>query len=194
MQTDLIITDNFYGNPDETRAWALQQDFGVRGNFPGQRTKPVSWPDLRTSIQDIVRHAGGEITEWDTEYTETFQYTTENDSSWIHSDASTSWAGVCYLTPNAPIGGGTGMFRHKETGIERPPRMDDGSLDEAWLKEHCHPHSRDFSKWDMTAMVGNVYNRLVLYRGDMFHSSLDYFGKDKHDGRLFQTFFFNTEY
>jgi hypothetical protein len=46
----------------------------------------------------------------------------------------------------------------------------------------------------MTAKVGNIYNRLVLYRGDMFHSSLDYFGKDLKDGRLFQTFFFNTEY
>ena len=66
--------------------------------------------------------------------------------------------------------------------------------DDEWLAEHCWPHSRDFSKWDMTAMVGNVYNRLVLYRGDLFHSSLDYFGNDKHDGRLFQTFFFNTEY
>ena len=46
----------------------------------------------------------------------------------------------------------------------------------------------------MTAMVGNVYNRLVLYRGDMFHRSLEYFGNDKNDGRLFQTFFFNTEF
>jgi hypothetical protein len=46
----------------------------------------------------------------------------------------------------------------------------------------------------MTAMVGNVYNRLVLYRGDLFHSSLDYFGEGLNDGRLFQTFFFNTEY
>ena len=62
------------------------------------------------------------------------------------------------------------------------------------MKKHTDPDSRDFSKWDMTAKVGNVYNRLVLYRGDMFHSSLDYFGKDLKDGRLFQTFFFNTQY
>jgi len=41
--------------------------------------------------------------------------------------------------------------------------------------------------------IANVYNRLVLYRGDHFHMSLDYFGQGLEDGRLFQTFFFNTE-
>ena len=193
MNTNLIITDNFYNNPDETREWALSQDFGVRGNFPGQRTIPVGWPGLRTSIQGIVKQAAGNITRWDTEYTETFQYTTEKDSSWIHADYTTMWAGVLYLTPNAPTSGGTGLFKHKETGYERAPRLENGSYDLEKMKK-TDIDSRDFSKWDMTAMVGNLYNRLVLYRGDMFHSSLDYFGKDKNDGRLFQTFFFDTEY
>ena len=193
MQTSLIITDDFYNNPDETREWALQQDFNIVGNFPGQRTPPVGWAGLRTSIQDIVRHAAGEITRWDTEYTETFQYTTKKDSSWIHADYTTMWAGVLYLTPDAPANGGTGLFRHKETGYERAPRLADGSYDLEKMKK-TDIDSRDFSKWDMTAMVGNIYNRLVLYRGDMFHTSMEYFGKDKYDGRLFQTFFFDTEY
>ena len=76
----------------------------------------------------------------------------------------------------------------------RPPRLEDGKYDEEFLKKHIYPDSRDFSKWDMTGMVGNVYNRLVMYRGDLFHSSLDYFGTNKNNGRLFQTFFFNTEF
>ena len=54
--------------------------------------------------------------------------------------------------------------------------------------------SRDMSKWDMVDMISNKFNRLVLYRGDLFHSSMEYFGEDKETGRLFQTFFFNTEY
>ena len=51
----------------------------------------------------------------------------------------------------------------------------------------------DYTKWEMIDRIGNVYNRLIMYRGDLFHVSLDYFGKDIQDGRLFQTFFFNTE-
>jgi len=195
MKTNLIITDDFYQDPMEVRSFALQQEFGVKGNYPGQRTEPFhNWPGLKDTIQSIVKNAGGKITWYETDYTSCFQYTTKEDKSWIHPDHTTNWAGVCYLTPNAPVSGGTGLFRHKETGATTPPRNKDGSYNEEWLNEHVWPNSRDFSKWDMTAMVGNVFNRLVLYRGDLFHSSLDYFGNDKYDGRLFQTFFFNTEH
>ena len=194
MNTSLIITDNFYNEPDEVRKYALAQEFGTKGNFPGQRTDPVHHWDCQEVIQRIIRTHGGEITYFGDDYTTAFQYTTAKNTSWIHADQTTMWAGVLYLTPNAPSTGGTGLFRHKETGLERPPRLENGNLDDDWLKEHCWPHSRDFSKWDMTAMVGNVYNRLVLYRGDLFHSSLDYFGESLEDGRLFQTFFFDTQY
>ena len=44
------------------------------------------------------------------------------------------------------------------------------------------------------AFVGNIYNRLVVYRGNLYHRSvLPGFGTDKHTGRLFQTFFFDTK-
>jgi len=45
----------------------------------------------------------------------------------------------------------------------------------------------------MVDRVGNVFNRLIMYRADNYHVSLDYFGKNMQDGRLFQVFFFNTE-
>ena len=41
-------------------------------------------------------------------------------------------------------------------------------------------------------MIGNVYNRLVLYRGDLFHRSLQSgFGNSVETGRLTQVFFFD---
>ena len=51
--------------------------------------------------------------------------------------------------------------------------------------------SQDMTKWELTDRLSNKFNRLVLYRGDFFHMSLDYFGQDMNDGRLFQTFFFD---
>ena len=45
----------------------------------------------------------------------------------------------------------------------------------------------------MHTMVGNMFNRLVLYRANQWHQSLEYFGNGIEDGRLFMTFFFNTE-
>ena len=52
---------------------------------------------------------------------------------------------------------------------------------------------QDYTKWEIVDRVGNVFNRLIMYRADNYHVSLDYFGKDMYDGRLFQVFFFNTE-
>ena len=54
--------------------------------------------------------------------------------------------------------------------------------------------TQDFTKWELVDRFANVYNRLILYRGEYFHTSLDYFGTNKENGRLFQTFFFDTEY
>ena len=98
---------------------------------------------------------------------------------------------MCYLTPNAPLSAGTGLFKHKETGLVGHPLKEDGSYDRE-LMDEIYKDSQDMTKWEMTDRLANVYNRLVIYRGDFFHQSLDYFGRDKYDGRLFQTFFFNT--
>jgi outer membrane receptor for ferric coprogen and ferric-rhodotorulic acid len=111
-----IIVDDFYNDPHETREFALQQEFNVIGNYPGFRSKAFYNQSVVNLIQDIVFFAGGKITKWATdEYNGAFQYATQRDRSWMHADQTTKWAGVCYLTPNAPITSGTGLFKHKET-------------------------------------------------------------------------------
>ena len=195
MNVNVIIVDNFYSGTSayDVREFALNQEFNITGNFPGGRTKPLGLY-LKSYLQDIVRHAGGNITSFE-EYScnTSYQYTTRHNSSWIHADQITSWAGVCYLTPNAPIDAGTALYRHKETGLYSAPLNDDGSYNED-LMNKIYKDSRDYDKWDLVDKIGNKFNRLVLYRGDLFHCSMEYFGEDMLSGRLFQTFFFDTEY
>jgi len=185
MQTKLIIVDDFYSNPDNVRNYALSQQFEVSGNYPGLRTKPYLPEDLKTSIQHIVLNAGGKITYWfdDSGYTGAFQICTAKDRTWIHADSFNTWAGVCYLNPDPPLSAGTALYRWKETK-EYERKSNDA---------HMHD-GNDYTKWEMTDYVSNKYNRLVLYRGNMYHASVDYFGNTLQDGRLFQTFFFNTEF
>lgn len=176
-----MIIDNFYTNPDNVRDFALSQDFNVKGNYPGQRTAPYLPDDVKSAISFWMRPAGA-ITNWheSSGYTGAFQIATAQDRTWIHSDHYNMWAGVCYLTPDAPYSGGTGLYRHKETGLHRRKDRDFEGY--------------DYTKWDLFDRIGNKYNRLILYRGDLFHASLDYFGSDLKTGRLFQTFFFDTEH
>jgi ABC-type Fe3+ transport system substrate-binding protein len=92
---------------------------------------------------------------------------------------------VLYLTPDAPLSGGTGFYKHKATGLLEPTKPGE---DAAWDNQ-----AQDVTKWELVSSVGNVYNRLILYKGSQFHTSMDYFGNDLYTGRLFQTFFFNTQ-
>ena len=193
MRFNSLTIDDFYSNPMEVREFALKQDFEVRGNYPGMRTKSFLNDSIKKRMRDILYPFAGEITWWGGDYTGSFQYTTAADRSWIHADSTTDWAAVCYLTPDAPLSSGTGLFKHKPTGLYTAPRNEDGTYDKELLAK-IYKDSQDMTKWEMVDRIGNVYNRLVLYRGDIYHTSLDYFGKDIQDGRLFQVFFLNTEY
>ena len=50
------------------------------------------------------------------------------------------------------------------------------------------------TKWELVNQVSNVYNRLILFRADQWHTSQVYFGNTMETGRLTQVFFFTTEY
>lgn len=179
-----IIIDDFYNNPHETRDFALSQDFNVTGNYPGTRTLPCTGgylEDIQRTFQSILNR---KITYWPSGYNTAFQVTLDNDKTWIHHDNTTEWAAVIYLTPDAPIESGTGIYKNKLTGIFR--HTEDAAVDynEVFSLE---------SDWELIASAGNIFNRLVMYKANYYHRSiLPGFGKDKNEGRLFQTFFFNT--
>ena len=192
MRFNSLTIDDFYADPMQVREFALKQEFKVRGNYPGQRTESFLTDSIKQKLRDILYPFAGEITNWGGEYTGSFQYTTAADRSWIHADSTTDWAAVCYLTPDAPVTAGTGIFIHKETGgmnFDYKRQNDPEYMKQAPPGDEC----QDYTKWEMVDRVGNVFNRLIMYRADNYHVSLDYFGKDLNDGRLFQVFFFNTE-
>ena len=183
MRTNLVVVDDFYSNPDGVRQFALQQEFKQRETFPGPRTQSFINDDVKTTIQNIIFNYAGKVLNWNDRdgLTGSFEMEMAKDRSWIHTDHFNTWAGVLYLTPNAPLSGGTAFYRHKKTGATRAHE----------LKEY---DSQDMTKWEVTDIIANRYNRLVLYHSDLFHNSIDYFGQSKENGRLFQLFFLTTEY
>jgi hypothetical protein len=187
-----IVIDNFYNNPLEVRNHILEQEFKVRGNYPGQRTVSYASIELRNIIQKWIYPFGGKITMFpleknETNYNGSFQYTTSRDRSWFHVDSWNNWAGVLYMTPNAPLNSGTALYRFKDgTRFDYEQKMREN-------KELIENATTDFTKWEIVDKIGNVFNRLVLFNANHFHSSMNYFGYNKETGRLFQVFFFSTE-
>ena len=184
MKKNIIVVDDFYRNIDGVREFALGLDYSVQGNYPGLRTESHIADGTKEVIESIL---GKKISYWPGEYNGAFQYTTEENKSWIHRDA-TDWAAILYMTPDAPLDGGTGFYRHKETGLEE---YNDDTTD--LQKEKMDNDSSDVSKWDLVDLTANKYNRLVIFNGRRSHTSMTYFGDNIKNGRLFQLFFFDTK-
>ncbi len=179
----------------ETRDYILTQEFKVRGNYPGQRTMSYATIELKNSIEKYIEPVAGKITDWpmykegeDDVYNGAFQYTTSRDKSWIHNDGFNNWAAVCYLTPNAPVTSGTAFYKFFDGTRNSEESEARGN------KEIIDKASQDMTKWQLVDKIGNVFNRLIIFNSKNYHMSQDYFGTDKNDGRLFQVFFFSTEY
>lgn len=181
MRSPLIV-DDFYSTPDYVRSAALSLEYTRVGNFPGLRSPPFLLPGLRETFEVLV---GESITNWPTERDNgAFQWTQRAARTAVHADPG--WVALVYLTPRAPASSGTLFYRHRATGSMRAP-ADTG------LRQACEREGQDPSKWQQVDSVENIFNRLVLFEGSLWHSAADYFGETLETARIFQTFFFWTE-
>jgi hypothetical protein len=179
-----LVVDNFYENPDAVRSFALSLDFNFHPNYhKGQRTDLCyRFDGLKERFEQLV---GRKITNWDNYGTNgCFQYCIDGDQIVYHCDTQ-QYAGVLFLTPNAPVNTGTGLFRSVHTKKMKVSN------------EECHIVFQngflDQTQFERVDTVGNVYNRLVLFDSLNIHAACEYFGTTKKNGRLFQLFFFDLE-
>jgi FkbM family methyltransferase len=184
------IVDNFYDNPDEIRKFALEQEFDEGGfgkGFIGRRTKQqFLFPNLKEKFEEIM---GRKITAWQEHgMNGRFQIAWSGEPLVYHCD-SQKWGGMLYLTPNAPYQCGTTLYAHKQT---RARTYYEEGWDAAWkdIPGECH---LDGTPWEPVDVLGNVYNRLVIFDASAIHSASEYFGTVMENARLWQMFFFDTE-
>jgi hypothetical protein len=192
-----VVVDDFLENPDEVRAFALAQEFAADNRyFRGQRTKARHlWPGLRHVFEQLLNKTIDP--NWDAHATNgVFQFCVGGDQVVYHSDENTH-AAVLYLTPNAPPESGTTLYRSRKLG----GRTVDEVMAARKLDHTFKPHvSREFydgklldpTAWEPVDVIGNRYNRLVIWDARLVHSASCYFGHSKETGRLFQMFFFNA--
>lgn len=184
-----VIVDNFYENPDKIRQFALEQEYvegGFGRGFIGRRThQQFLFAGLKERFEEIV---GRKITKWE-EYgmNGRFQVAWAGEPLVWHCDSQT-YGGVLYLTPNAPFQCGTSLYAHKKT---RARTYYEEGWDVEWGREGGTTHL-DGTAWEPVDVLGNVYNRLVIFDGSCIHSASQYFGSVMENARLFQLFFFDT--
>ena len=177
----IFVVDNFYQDPYLVRNFALQTPFVEEKDwYKGKRSQTAFLSQqMKDSFESIL---GFKIKEWGHGQNGKFQYCTPQDSLVYHYD-SQSWAGLIYLTPDAPFDTGTSLYAHKQTRIRH--------IDEPGADACFSGGFYDSTKFDLVDTVGNVFNRLVLFDARSFHAAHKYFGQTIEDARLFHLFFFD---
>ena len=182
MRREIVVVDGLYDDPDAIREIALNEEFKVSGNYPGTRTDTFVGGGIREHLEKILNIEIDEM-HWKLgEYTGSFQFVTEGTKTWVHSDHHTDWSCLVYLHPEPMYNSGTSFYKHIESG-SRMYSDNDG--------ETIEGDGDDYDKWTREDVISNVYNRAIIFRGDLWHAADEYFGEDMETGRLFQTFFFN---
>lgn len=181
------IVDDFYRNPDEVRQYAMTREFdegGIGRGYIGRRTfKQYLFNGMKEEFEKIM---GKKITRWE-QYgmNGRFQYCYAGEPLVYHCDEQ-KYAGMLFLTPNAPFQTGTSMFAHKATRIRH------NSHPEIMSTFSGHT-TLDRTPYEPVDVVGNVYNRLVIFDAGLIHAASEYFGYNLENSRLWQMFFFDAE-
>ena len=211
MVFPVTCMDNFYQNPDKIRDYALSLNYSrdPKDKYPGVRSEPIHRlnPDLFNfsckKLFSIFFDLG--VGNFDCKVSTSFQkiypYECSDfnkqdiNSGWIHQDFSVVLAAVVYLNPIPNLDSGTSIYRVKEkynqdwqsnTGYLRSDFYSHKSKlsEDEYLKKKME-HS---SKFEKTLDVKNVYNRIVCFPGDYFHTQSEFL-IDTEDFRLTQVFF-----
>jgi hypothetical protein len=186
---DLVVMENFYSDPDAIRHFALNNlEYIDRPSHRGNSTEPWTLQGTQEKFENILDK---KIKNWyDPGYRNgQFQYIIGSDPIVHHVDEN-SYAGIVYLTPDAPVETGTSFFKSRLTnrGWYNHAKWDREEYNEVFEKNFYNRHM--FEEIDR---VGNVYNRLVLWDSFKIHAATQHFGNTPEDSRFFHIFFFDIE-
>jgi hypothetical protein len=180
------IVDNFYQDPDAIRKFALEQEYdqgGIGKYYIGNRTRQqFLFPGLKEEFEYIMNRR---IEKWEGHgMNGRFQVCKEGEPLVYHCDPQ-RWAGMLYLTPNAPYQTGTSTHALKGTDVRHLSHPD--------ISKCFRPGSQNLDRtiFEPVDNFGNVYNRLVIFNAGYLHSATDYFGYNNDNCRLWQMFFFD---
>ncbi len=197
FDTNVIVVDNFYKDPYEIREFALSRtSYNPHIEYhKGQRTEENFRPEgVKEAIEKLMQR---KITAWEEHGANgVFQFCTSEDALVYHVDPQ-SYAAVVFLTPDAPPECGTTFYRSKVNGLREAP-TDQTAEQLNKTKEHLTSEIfgagfYDKTKFETVDVIGNVFNRLVIWDAKLIHAASEYFGSNMNNSRLFHMFFFDVE-
>jgi hypothetical protein len=174
---DIIVVDNFYQNIDEVREFSLAS-IGSKEIMPNF-VKTI--PAFKEQFEAIM----GQRLTFDTYSNNGELELTIAGNNSIIGVGDSQYGAVLFLTPNAPVVGGITLYRSRRTG-----KM---TISEAEKDKVFQNGNLDTTEFEPVDVIGNVYNRLVIFNTQLIHGVSHMFGCGGETGRLVQKFAFDVE-
>jgi hypothetical protein len=171
----VFVVDQFYQQPDEVRAFGLSITKEGKPSPSFHSNSP-----LKEQFENILGRKIRSFEKWP----ENGQFSlTQRSESAKYEVHRYQYGGVVFLTPNAPITSGITLYRSKTSKQQ--------TMEEAQLASI--PTNQLSTELEPVDVIGNVYNRLVLFNTKMIHAVSHHFGNEHKDGRLIQRFAFDLQ-
>jgi len=203
----VILIDNFYEDAMAKRKEALSFDFRIEGSYAGLNS--VQRTNLEEAIKKITSTLGTPLLEYhrcNTHGHYRLSKAFDIPKHDIHADSQMTglpfpqWVGVCYLSLPEDCQGGTSFWRHNKTHLTKYPtpeeqlkvsRMADIPNIPLKIANYFIEEGRHRERWTEIRKIPMVFNRLVLFKADFFHTHSSTFGDKPENSRLIQAFCFN---
>ena len=199
----LVVVDDFYPDPEAVRRKALALEYEPSSSNYGynglRATIDARWrKKLLADVCALVDAPDAEDVGRSGELKSLSRKQFRQKRSVVHYDLA-DWSGVLILSPPTAHLGCTTFWRHKGLGLDGFHDLAATSL--VCRKRKCtladlatlvDEHSARPRHWEETSRVEHRFNRLILFRGNMFHAASEGFGTNVANSKLTQTFFFDT--
>lgn len=189
MRKSLTLFDDYLAKPDIFLRESERLDYSPSGSSGSTLISARSRHAL-AFVRGLEKHTGI-VLDWNWKHgSGTYRTTTQKAVAkggtqfLAHSDFLYDYISILYLSPPTECHGGTGFYRHKETGLEgfHDLRALESVITERnWtlmqLAEKLQADGRTPSKWTALDRVQMKFNRLVFFDARLFHSHILDFGQ-----------------
>lgn len=173
----MIMIDDCLGEPEAFRQRALGLTYTQSGAYPGYNSvERINLEGLEQEISGVVREALRAPSPPESHGKCRLALASDDEPGKIHVDPS-YWSGILYLSRPEDCQGGTEFYRHIPTGTDGAPTDVEGlkamgySSYPEMKQEILERDAFDRSKWELTMTVPMRFNRLVLLRPWLWHTS-----------------------
>lgn len=227
-QHQVVVVDNFYQYPEEILQVALSlpytDRFEIVGNFPGVRARLDH--EHRRLVESLSAIWGCPLFTFFSPQPVVFQgiktgnYRLNVGQRQPHIDQDIT--AMVYLNPADSCTGGTGLYRHRPTGLERVPPIPDATIrqladqlelsDEFFISPEGYENFQNSmifnplfacrdntyindgnGYWELLELIEMRHNRLMIFDGRCFHSQYIQSGDYNQAFRVNQILYLSQE-